>query len=90
MQTIRNLKFDIMQNISLNLGIFASSLKEEKRTIEIIRNDVSEIILEYKKDIRGVYCDLSDSESGIIEKVYFPVNRIRDDKDRISLDISVQ
>jgi hypothetical protein len=87
MQTIKNLKFDIMQNISLNLGIFVSSLSREKNTIEIRKNDVSEIILAYQKNIRGVHCELADDESGRIEKVYFPINRIRDEKEFISLDI---
>jgi len=88
MQTIKTLKFDIAQNITLNLGVFVSTLSKEKDTITIDRNDVSEIILAYKNDIRGVLCELVDGESGGIEKEYFPVNGIRNEKEFIALDIS--
>ena len=88
MQTIKTLKFDVAQNITLNLGVFVCTLSKEKNTITINRNNVSEIILAYKNDIRGVLCELVNGESGEIEKQYFPVNGISNEKEFIALDIA--
>lgn len=86
MRQIKTLKFDISRNICLNLGFAIGNLVTNE-LIRINRNDVSEIILSYINDIRGVQCELIDKDSGAIEKEYFLVNKIRDENGFIALDV---
>jgi hypothetical protein len=94
MKRITNLKLEVADNISLNMGAFNSSLELLQQnngnyTIKIITNDVSEVILSYEDQIKIAHCELPISGSSEIEDLCFRIKEIRREGEYIVMDLSL-